>query len=340
MFDITQRIFIPLAAIPAVFVWWVVYWYAPKDNLHIPPSPYERMQWAFALASGMMIGQLFGHALPNAVLYSSSAVPFLAAIVGMVLVLAFFKMARVTGRATNQVLFSTQYEPVELYTAAGEEANYTELERAAFIADETATDSSFAGFDSAHEDDPVQEEAYVMPAHQTMLSGNDAHDVRWIRRGSFYIMFVTICFMVIFEGPFLIYHSNAVSPVLSIPAFYAMKMMQAFILSCYAVHAYDHMRKRKFLFLTFYAWMAVAFGVCCVLSTIPVLVEVDRLGMSLFIQSQYFGGFYELFAGALATMSLYFITREDFQPTLKKEIIWLALFTVGAVAMWGLGLII
>ena len=298
LFDTTQKVFTALAAIPAVGVWVLIYRFSPKKNFELN-NPYERMQWFYALMSGIMIGQLLGHALPNATLYSNTNIPFLAAIFGIFAVIAFLKLCRVFGYAKNQVIGSTQYEPIEMYKANGEETKYTVLNSQEFILDEDSIQHDTSSLQA--DDNPI------MSAAQSTLVANDAHDVRWIRRRMFEILFVTSCVMILFEGPYLSYNASGVIPGYAIPAFYAMKMIQGLMLACYSVFAYNHKRTRKILFLTYYGWTALVFGVVCVLSTLPVLLNLSNVVIAILVESRIFGGFYEFFAGALAAVAFKFI---------------------------------
>ena len=330
-FDTTQKVFIALAALPPIAIWFAIYLFSPKKNF-ATDDPYERMQWFYALMSGIMVGQLLGHALPNSTFYSSSSVPYLAAIFGIIAVIAFLKLCRVYGYAKNQVISSTQYEPLELYNKDGEETHCVELAEQSFILDEEiGHDSSSMQMDDDHS---------FLSATDSKLTTNDAHDVRWIRRRMFEILFVTSCFMVLFEGPYLSYNASGIIPAYVIPAFYAMKIIQAFMLACYSVFAYNHKRKGKFLFMTHYAWTAVIFSVMCALSTLPVLLGLPPLEIAMIVESPIFGGFYEFFAGALAAVAFNFVSREEFEPTKKGELVWLLLFGVGAFSIWTLGLAI
>lgn len=330
LFDTTQKVFTALAAVPAVGVWVLIYRFSPKKNFQLN-NPYERMQWFYALMSGIMVGQLLGHALPNATLYSDTNVPFLAAIFGIFAVIAFLKLCRVFGYAKNQVIGSTQYEPIEMYTENGEETKYTVLNEQEFILD---------GDTITHDTSSVQDENPIMSAATSTLTANDAHDVRWIRRRMFEILYITSCVMILFEGPYLSYNASGVIPGYAIPAFYAMKMIQGLMLACYSVFAYNHKRTRKFLFLTYYGWTTLVFGIVCVLSTLPVMLNLPSDVIAIFVESRIFGAFYEFFAGALAAVAFNFISREEYEPTKKGELTWLALFGVGAFIIWALGLVI
>ena len=330
-YTVTERIFTSFAFIPAVFVWIIIYRFSPKANFQLN-DPYTRMQLLYAVMSGIMIGQLLGHALPNATMYSDSNVPYLAAIIGIIVVMSFLKLCRVFGYAKNQVIGSTQYEPTELYNEEGDETSFVVVGREELLLD----DGPLSDTNSFHTD----EESKPLGASHSILTGNDAWDVRWIRRRMFEILYTVLCIMTAFEGLYLVYNASNVSPVSAIIAFYVMKSLQAFMLACYAVFAYNHKRTTKFIFLGYYAWAVVGFSVAVVLSTVPILMGISHNEISTIVESRIFSGFYELFAGILAAVAFDFTTREEFNPTKQGELSWLGLFTVGSVVMWGLGLVV
>ena len=82
------------------------------------------------------------------------------------------------------------------------------------------------------------------------------------------------------------------------------------------------------------------FGIVCVLSTLPVMLNLPSGVIAVFVESRIFGAFYEFFAGALAAVAFNFISREEYEPTKKGELTWLTLFGVGAFTIWALGLVI
>lgn len=331
-FNTIQKVFTALAALPTLAVWAGVYYISPKERFSIS-NPYKHMRLYYAFMSGIMIGQLLGHALPNSIFYSNPSVPFLAATFGIVVIVAFLKLCRVYGLAKNQVVSSTQYEPIELFTYEGEETAMAELGREQFILDE-----DIGEFDNSSTQ--TEGNGQVMSAVTATLTIADASDIRWIRRRIFEIFFVTACFMVLCEGMYLSYNLSEMAPRYSIPAFYGMKIVQAYMLACNSVFAYNHKITRKVLFLTYYNWPAVIFAVICVLSTIPALLGVSKLEIAIIVESPIFGAVYEFFAGVLAAIAFHFISREEFSPTKKGEFMWLLFFGIGACFMWALGLVI
>jgi len=330
--DTTQKVFTALAGLPTLVVWVGLYVFAPKRNFRTE-DPYEKMQWMYAVMSGVMIGQLLGHALPNSTFYSNTRVPFMAAIFGILFVVAFAKLCRVFGYAKYQPLAKTAWEPAELFDDEGRETGNTVIRQENVLLDE-----SYTGMDSEYV--TSTEDPRILPASTANLTASDASDIRWIRRRMFEILYITVCAMVIFEGFYLAYNASNAVPELSIPCFYLMKAIQALMLACFAVYAYDHMRARRFLRANYYGWAALVFAVVCVCSTIPAILDLPFETISAIVESGVFGAFYEFFAGVLATVAFFFIAREEYKPTRKGEIIWLALFSVGALSVWALGLVI
>lgn len=332
LFNTTQKVFTALSALPTLAVWAGIYYISPQKNFKLD-NPYTHMQRYYALMSGIMVGQLLGHALPNSTFYSNSSIPFLAAIFGIIVVVAFLKLCRVYGYAKNQVVSSTQYEPIELYTDAGEETSLTQLDPEQFILDEDISPYDTSSMQTEGENQ-------VISAVTAKLTSNDASDIRWIRRRMFEIFFVTSCFMILCEGSYLSYNVSEMPPEYCIPAFYGMKMAQAYMLACNSVFSYNHMRPKKILFLGYYGWTAVIFAVICALSSIPVMLNLSRLEIAVVVESPIFGGVYEFFAGVLAAIAFHFISREEYSPTKKSEFLWLLFFGIGACSIWALGLII
>lgn len=342
-FDIIDKVFLALAALPSLGVWGLMYWIAPKRNFKLD-DPFHKMRIPNAIASGGMIGQLLGHALPNISIYSEGNLPYFAAIIGVTIMIFFFRFIRATGNAPDQHVRWTDAEPIVLYDDDGNESPIVQLTgEGMFYEKQLDTEELSAGraneeyFDNSSISASDAEQTLQMTPTLAKLCMDDAHDIRWIRRTIFIILYVCSLCMIMLEGPILSYNVHLKSTTVQIICFYFLKIMQAQIMASFAIFAYNHMRRKRYLCLTPYAWLAVGFAVTVAASSITVLLGISHDVVTLFVENGWYTAFYCFIAGIFLDIAWRYAHREGDDPTKLGEFVWVFSFFGAATMMWVFG---
>lgn len=356
----TTRVFTPLAALPVLLVWFIVWRVSPKRNLHIN-NPYTKMQYLYALMTGSMAGFLAGHALPNALLIGEYGGVWkcICFFVGMCATAAFIRFARTCGPSLHQVAGDTSDEPYMLFDADGEQ-----MDRVSTTPRRTPVGSvnvqppssamdAFVG--TSYEDDydsgTVTPNAHVIISQSTgdnmatdIADSGDAWDVLWIRRKTAWLIMTIYLFYSSCDGLFLMYNFHEVRPAVLVACFWIFKCSTAATLSGFFVYGYVQLHPSRGLLCCcrrtrcVYPMAALLSSITVVLSSIPVVMGVGQAYVDMVVENAIFGCAGALVAGILLTFALRFVFFEARETSNRAEFKWWVLFALSGLGTACLGL--
>ena len=267
-------------------------------------SASSRLAVFYNLASGIIWGQFFFHALPNATTYG------------------------VLGYRVRSVFFLLGYSLMLGYDR---------------FARTSHTNRHFVGRSgTSRGTEYTMRKDRQLDADYVKMDGNESGSVLWEsteeyadlsqRRHIAYLFYIVLTFNAFCDGLFLAYNSENAVHIVMIAIFAVDKIMECVALFTILMHARMYTSRgctRGWFFVLLFGWPVIVFG-----SIVLVLCDVTNPEASQWINHLALGIFYSIFSGILLWYANHFQHMELEKPTRKQLRVSFLLFVLMAFISW------
>lgn len=306
MFSDLQKGLFPLVAIPCFVVCLLLYKFGKRPVLGTT-SFNDKMEPFYTISGATLLGTFFFQALPNATGPSGTQIGVIASgftVIGLFVMLCIQKCQRVSNE--NPYYISPELNSVEI--------------------------RSIIDMEKMEELDFYQPLNLVseQTAENRLKLADEVAELK--KRSRICILTIVIMsILCIFEGFFLIYREpTAIGGNWTIFVFFMIdKTVQSIVIGVSMLHAFYHTRKRNW-----YLILSVWWCVVCMLSTVPVLANMDWTVCFILVNHLATSIFYALAGGFLLWIALYYIWIERIRVDKIDTTYRLIIFGLTAALCW------
>lgn len=311
VFSDLQKAFLCLAPLGPAAIWAGTYAFARK-KIPTKRSENEMLSPLYACVAGLLLGQLLGHVLPNALLGDYRELKFGCIGLGVLSIIFMYRLFRVCGPAGSEGVLVGDFGPLSdpeavLDSSSQEERPYVVVDGTQRFSDQ------------------------VLPVLRAELS------LRLTRRVGL-VIYTASLYSQVMEGFLLPYNPRDSSPGGLIAAFWITKCMQAFCMAGYAVYSRLHRQQSTGRVKALYLLMAALWCIAVFLSCLPVLLDLPMATLEQVVLHPASGVFYALSGGMILVISFLFLFLSPREPEWPRTLLFLAIMTASAALMWLTGL--
>lgn len=305
MYSTVQKVLLPLATFfPAALILYLLYKVGKRPLLG-QQNFNDRMEYLYSFAAAALLGQFLFHALPNA---TNPSGPEVGAFVRVFVMLGFFIMLCI-----QKCQRFNHYNPY-----------YTSPENNSVEITSLLDRDSMELVEYYHAQDLESEEV----ANDRLQLADEAAELSK-RRKINVLTLATLVFLSILEGFFLIYRE----PSWWVWSFFLVdKWLETATIGISMLHALLHCSSE-----TEHRWyLIVSIGWCitCVLSIVPMLVNLNYDAVYQVVNHVATSMFYALAGGVLFWIALYYIWIDRKHVNKKETIVRLIIFGIAAGLSW------
>lgn len=256
------------------------------------------------LVPGLLLGQVMGHVLPNALFGSLVDLKFAMIGVGILVMHAVYRLARVCG-----------------------DGPYHLDEVDAVLDKQTQEEEAFVAIDSV-------EGFNVLPSLTQARSGLA------LRRSVCGLVYTLTLLSLLAEGVALIYNARDRSAGSLVAAFWFAKLFQSVCMVALCLHARLHRAFRVSGIRVNLAGLAGGWCLCVFLSSLPAILGLPHELAVTILEHPATGAIYALCGGVVTSVAFTLLYSRIQSRTLGGTLRGIVLCSVGFAAMWSTGMIV
>jgi len=307
LFNEVQKAFLVLSALGPAAIWYLMFKFSSREIPEHQTEGYVMMLW-YGGTSGILIGQVFGHIIPNALIGGFVSIKMMGICVGILGLIVAYKLHRIC--------------TWEKYTNSPSPL----LETSSAIDQDSQEEKDFHVVD------------YGKPLDEQMLPTKGAKDNLRLHRTIGLILFLSFQFSIVIEGFVLLYNPRDSSPAGLVAAVWLLRVMQTIATSTYSIYSKLHRRQERGSVKKLYLFLSVLWCITIILSTIPALMDIDIEFVSRVVEHPALGTFYSIFGGFSLTISFLFLFTFFKCVTKSDQIFYILSMLGGCAATYTIGL--
>ena len=302
-YSIDEKVSLPFVFLPCLLLAFIMYKYAIR-RLVDSETFAKRMQYLYSAAAGAMIGQFLFHTLQNGT-STSIENDHIFILLGWYIILFIQKYTRVNNE--NEYYTSPNLPSFEItHKLDGNDMQMNEYYE--------SSGSNQAEF---------SRDMFILMDETKELNK---------RRLLCVIFFVSMVYISIIEGFFLMYHPKT-DITTTIAMFYLNKLIQTFVVCVVLLHGMYHTDKGRH----WYAIASIVYCLVCLLSSIPALVGQSTVD---FLENLAVSKIYLLIIGIIMYIAQYFAWLDRTQTSKKETVISLIIIAVFGASSYATGVFI